>query len=199
VLLRPSLRRAAVTAALLTVTAPLVGCGGGDNTPSWVGTFCGAGSGLRTVLSSQNNAIRSGLKITDLAPGDLKSSIVTGADSIVAASSRAGGRIRDEGDPDVGQGQEIEAAALAAYAGFDDRAKALKTEASALDASSAGKLADGIGPYSQHVADLSHDVAGSFAGLQQFKGYAKLEKVSRTPDPETHVDQTCTELQTVAQ
>jgi predicted small secreted protein len=190
-------RRSGVVALVLLAGASLAGCGG-DNTPSWVGDFCGAGVGVRRALSIENDTIRADLKNPDLGPADVKSSIVHRANDVVDASAVAGGRIRDEEEPDVDQGTEIQAAAVATYATFDDRTKTLQTEANGLDGSSAAKLADGLGPYSQHVADLSRDVAGSLKGLQPFKGYAKLEKESRKPDPETHVDQTCTELQTVA-
>ncbi|GAB2596465.1 hypothetical protein [Microlunatus antarcticus] len=194
--LPPSLRRAAVVAALVTVTSPLAACGGGGNTSSWVGTFCGAGSDLRGSLSRSNDQLREVLKAGG-APADVKLSVVSSAGAYVNASTVAGVRVKQAGEPSVDQGAEIEAAVVAKYAAIDTQLKALQDEAEALPTSSTGALADALGPYSQKLSDVSRDVAGSFEELKQYKGYAKLDKVSRTPDDYDTAD-SCTRLRTVA-
>lgn len=194
--LRPSLRRAAVVAALATITCPLAACGAG-NTESWVGTFCGAGSGLRTVLSDANAKLTAQLAANE-SPGAIKLSVVADANRIAAAATDAKARISDAGEPSVDQGRGIQETAVRLYDSFASQANQLPSLASSISGTDAASLTEGIGLYSRQVADLSRRVAGSFNVLQGTDGYGELEKVSRTPDPETHIDETCAKLQAPA-
>ena len=192
--LRPSLRRAVLVTALATLW-PLAACGS-DNTQSWVGTFCGTGSSLRTVLSDANASLKIDLA-AHASPATVKAGVVRRADEIAAAAARSTTRVREAGDPSVDEGKGIELAAISLYDGIEAQAKANQITASSLsDADAdADALTAGLGPYSQQVADLGGRLARSFTYIQDYKGYADVEEASRKPDPETHVDVTCTELQ----
>ena len=192
--LRPVVRRAVVLTALSTVW-PLAACGA-DNTQSWVGTFCGTGSSLRKVLSDANDHLKIDLA-ANTPPAELRADAVRDADGVAAAAASATARMRDAGDPTVDEGKGIELAAIALFDGIEAQAKGNQITASSLSGQDADALTAGLGPYSQQVADLSGRLARSFTYIQGYKGYTDVEKASRKPDPETHIDETCAQLQAV--
>lgn len=192
----PSLRRVAVVAALVTVTCPLAACGSG-NTQSWVGTFCGTGLSLRTQMTDANAKLKAQLA-ANASPASIAASAKQDAAAIAVAAAAATNRMREAGDPSVDQGKGIELAAITLFDGVQSQAEANETTASGISGSSAEALTATLGPYSKEVADLSGRLARSFTYVQDYKGYPDIEKASRTPDPETHVDETCAKLQATA-